>query len=681
MPTRSHNSSTSLRRSGPLAGAVAVLAALVLATGAAAESRVLDLVSTGPDGGNLDMGVSFLDASADGSRVIFETDESLVSADSDGSSDIYERAGGRTTLLSTGPAGGNGNFYVWFETASADGTRVFFQTDEALVSADTDSRRDVYERVDGQTTLISTGPDGGNGNFSADFADAVNDGTRVFFETGEALVSADSDLAWDVYERVDGQTTLVSTGPDGGNGDLDAWFEGASADGTHVLLGTPESLVSADTDTRDDIYERASGQTALVSTGPDGGNGNFDAYVDRASADGTRVIFETDEPLVSADTDARWDVYERADGQTALVSTGPDGGNGNFNVTFETASADGTRVFFETDEALVSADTDSRWDVYERVDGQTTLVSTGPDGGNGNFSADFADATNDGTRVFFETEEALVGSDTDTRDDVYERAGGQTLLVSTGPDGGNGKFDAWFEGVSADGKRVYFETREVLVTGDIYASQDVYERAGGQTTLISTGPSVANGAHPADFEGASDDGSHVFMGTVESLASGDADGEYDLYDARTAHAPVSLPAPTGSGGAAAPAPASSGPAAPLPGACANAKSGSAGIDRLTGGAFGDRLLGLAGNDVLIGAAGDDCLSGGRGNDQLKGNAGNDRLNGGPGKDAVDAGAGNDTINARDRRRESVRCGKGTNDRVRADRNDKLIGCERVTRVG
>ena len=147
---------------------------------------------------------------------------------------------------------------------------------------------------------------------------------------------------------------------------------------------------------------------------------------------------------------------------------------------------------------------------------------------------------------------------------------------------------------------------------------------------------------------------------------------------------------------AGPAPGPSAPVGPLSGACANAKSGSAGANRLAGGAFGDRLLGLAGDDVLMGRAGDDCLSGGPGNDRLGGGPGNDRLGGGPGNDRLGGGpgndrlgggpgndqlrggSGNDTINSRDRRRETVRCGKGTNDRVRADRSDRLIGCERVT---
>ena len=163
-------------------------------------------------------------------------------------------SGGQTTLVSTGPAGGNGAFEADFAGASADGSRVFFVTGEPLVSADTDAFEDVYERSGGQTTLVSTGPAGGNGAFDGFFAGASADGSRVFFGTGEPLVSADTDAFEDVYERSGGQTTLISTGPTGGNGPLDAHFKGASADGTRVFFKTAESLIGADTDTSEDIY-------------------------------------------------------------------------------------------------------------------------------------------------------------------------------------------------------------------------------------------------------------------------------------------------------------------------------------------------------------------------------------------------------------------------------------------
>jgi hypothetical protein len=76
--------------------------------------------------------------------VFFGTAESLVAADTDGMPDIYERAGGATNLISTGPASLNAELPVTYDAASADGTRVFFETAEPLVAADTDTAQDVY---------------------------------------------------------------------------------------------------------------------------------------------------------------------------------------------------------------------------------------------------------------------------------------------------------------------------------------------------------------------------------------------------------------------------------------------------------------------------------------------------------------------------------------------------------
>src|SRR6266545_1240428 len=123
--------------------------------------------------------------------------------------------------------------------------------------------------------------------------------------------------------------------------------------------------------------------TELQSTGPVGGNGALGANFRGASADGTKVFIQTTEPLVSLDTDASMDVYERAGGTTTLVSTGTIGGNGASNATFLAASQDGSKVFFRTAEKLVAADTDSAQDIYQRSGGTTTLVSTGPRGGTG----------------------------------------------------------------------------------------------------------------------------------------------------------------------------------------------------------------------------------------------------------------------------------------------------------
>src|SRR5204862_6652931 len=114
-------------------------------------------------------------------------------------------------------------------------------------------------------TLVSTGPAGGNGGAPALFGGASDDGTHVFFETYESLVSSDTDTAVDVYERTASTTTLLSAGPTGGNGAADARYRGATPSGGRVFMRTAESLAPGDTDSADDVYASSMpGQVVIV---------------------------------------------------------------------------------------------------------------------------------------------------------------------------------------------------------------------------------------------------------------------------------------------------------------------------------------------------------------------------------------------------------------------------------
>ena len=204
-------------------------AASVASPGAAlAAQRLTEQQSIGPNGGNGAAASVYRGSSADGTQVFFQTTESLVAADTDSSTDVYERSSGTTTLLSTGPNGGNGAFSAIFSAASTDGSRVFIRTAEKLVAADTDSAQDIYERSNGTTTQISTGPSGGNGAANVVFDRITRDGSQVFFDTFESLVAGDIDTSRDVYQRSGGTTTEISIGPIGGNGSCDAFFGGMS---------------------------------------------------------------------------------------------------------------------------------------------------------------------------------------------------------------------------------------------------------------------------------------------------------------------------------------------------------------------------------------------------------------------------------------------------------------------
>ena len=238
--------------------------------------------------------------------------------------------------------------------------------------------------------------------------------------------------------------------------------------------------------------------TGVTDPNPD------DASFEGASADGSRVFFETPEKLTAGDTDAnRYDVYERAGGVTTLVSQPPTGVTDpdTHGVSFQGASADGSRVFFETQQKLTAGDTDSDLeDVYERAGGVTTLVSQ-PATGVADPDPDrveFMGTSADGSRVFFTTTEKLTADDTDTdRTDVYERAGGMTTLVSqpttnvTDPDTG----DPVFRGASAGGNRVFFETAQPMTADDNDSARtDVYA-AGSPDPRPNAAPAAGDDAY------------------------------------------------------------------------------------------------------------------------------------------------------------------------------------------
>ena len=738
--------------------ALVVSGGLTVTVGPAyADHSVVELVTTSAAAGNGPFDADPVGATDDGSRVFFETDEPMVASDTDGEQDVYERTGGVTTLVSTGPGDATSTPAVAsYGGTSADGTHVFFESAQQLVPGDTDTNTDAYERTGGQTLLVSTAPNPPTQTVNAQLRAVSTDGTRAIFFTRDRMVAADVDGSLDVYLRAGGQTTLLT----GGSALADAQFRGASPDVGRVLFDTLEALVPEDTDASRDIYEAVGGAVHLVSTSATAGNGAFSVITSDRSDDASAVLFVTDEAMVPADTDALRDVYLRSNGQTSLVSVGtttaPVGGGD--------LSADGTHVVFTTNESLDPADTDAEDDLYQWAAGQVSLISTGWQTPGGLSVRNTQ--SEDGSRVVFTSEEPLVPQDTDSGFDVYQRRAGQTTLLTPGT-----PVFAEFTRASSDATRVFFETEDTVVPGDTDDETDVYESQGGQPTLLSPGSADL----PVQTLFTTPNGGHVYYRTAENLSPADTDAQLDGYSASVAVPANTVPPVIGgpptigttlscSTGtwtgnpesfsyawtrAGAPVAGATGPtyvvtlgdvdqalrcvvtatndggstkatSAPvvgglLPGACANPRTGTAKADTILGTRAGDLFRGLGGRDVLVGFGGDDCLVGGRGNDRLIGNVGDDEIRGdrgsdqvraAPGDDRVRGGRGDDTLNGgsgRDRMfggagadvlvggpgndritsvdgvRDVVRCGPGLHDRVVADRRDRLVGCERVVR--
>jgi hypothetical protein len=493
-------------------------------------------------------------SSEDGSKVFFSTTAKLVPGDTDnGFRDVYERFFDTelseptfvTREISTGPTGGNDSYNASFDGVSIDGAKVFFSTDESLVKEDTDHTTDVYMRntTTGETTLVSRGaascaPEGcGDRAFPATFVGATPSGSRAFFTSEEKLAEGDGDEASDVFSRVTsigGETTLVSR-PDPScstcTGAALVTFRGASADGTKVTFETAGDFANGDGDGETDIYARdtTGGTTKLVSavgTCPPPLAVAECAPIYRATASGGAVFFQTKERLSLADHDSSQDVYEWPTGGTpVLLSTSPEGeeGGGAHDSLFAGVSADGSAAFFTTEEKLSSADTDEAIDVYERSGGTTELIS----GGGGEVPAEFDFASPSGSVVVFSTAEALGGGDSGTKMDVYERSGGTTTLVSPG----SSEFGAFFAGASSAASRVFYTTSQKIAS-DSDEKPDIYEWSGGGTpALISSGPTGGNGADTPHLSAVSSNGARAFFTSKERLTEGDNfSGEQDVYE-------------------------------------------------------------------------------------------------------------------------------------------------------
>ena len=491
---------------------------------------------------------------------------SVFSAQASASHNLLER-------VSQGPIGGNAPYPAdGAGDVSADGRHVFFETDEPLVAADTDIAEDVYDRdlVTGTTTLVSAGSSGQNGNSDAGFEAASADGTHVFFSTPDQLTPDDTDGGvYDVYERYAGTTRLTTTGPNGSN--LAPLFHygsfRVSASGEHAYFHTTEALLTEDMDTALDIYERSGGTTRLVSVRTPYDTflpGTYGSPLDSISADGTRAFFETYESLVPQDNDVCIgpyqtgpcrDVYEwNVDGTLTLVSVGDlpiDPGAQRYDAGFGGISGDGSHVFFETREALENdPDTcvdqygfEGCVDVYERSGGNTTLISTGP-ADDLNHHVDFAGTTPDGTHAYFTSTGRFTSDDTDippppgycslrSCDDLYERYAGTTTLVSTGPTDPQSSYNDYITyatnhtlaGTSDDGTHVFFYSFLKLTSEDADRCMDIYERSGGTTSLVSTGPTDGDGGYycEAALRAVSADGSRAFFTTAVPLVPEDTD--------------------------------------------------------------------------------------------------------------------------------------------------------------
>jgi hypothetical protein len=189
------------------------------------------------------------------------------------------------------------------------------------------------------------------------------------------------------------------------------------------------------------------GATTTVTAAADASNFPPATGAARVSADGTRLVFLSSAPLLGYDPEGASQVYryDANSGSLSCASCNPYGArpsgpssipgaiaNGSEAAAYKPRAmdVDGSRVFFDSEDALVPTDTNGEQDVYEwrapgvagcgRPQGCVGLISSG----TGADDAEFVDASADGRDVFFLTSTSLLPADPGAMDAYDARIGG-----------------------------------------------------------------------------------------------------------------------------------------------------------------------------------------------------------------------------------------------------------------
>jgi Tol biopolymer transport system component len=330
-------------------------------------------------------------------------------------------------------------------------------------------------------------------------------------------------------------------------------------DGRYVVfVSNSNNLAGGDSNFKNNVYVRdtAAGTTTRVSLSSSGQAPSFDCDNPDISANGRYVVFASDAPLVTGDTNQFTDIFFRdlEVGATTRVNVGPSGLQGELPTFNPAISQDGRWVVFSTRSSrMVAGDTNDQYDVFLRdlQSGTNTRVSvtsageqtTTPGNGEGVISRSAISA--DGRFVVFDFEASnVVPNDTNGDRDIFlhDRDTGQTTRVNVGPGGveatGTGGFGNFFRGssnpdISADGRYIVYESyASNLVAGDTNGMSDIflYDTQTATTTLVSRTSAGSQTNQDANNPSISGDGLTVAFDSKGEFAGKEVDlEETDIF--------------------------------------------------------------------------------------------------------------------------------------------------------
>jgi hypothetical protein len=320
---------------------------------------------------------------------------------------------------------------------------------------------------------------------SALYQGTAADGSSVAFTIGGTLYVRANNGA------PDAETQEVASGP--------TTFGGISADGTFLFYVSGGNIHRFDTDSGVDEEVNSSGDAEMVNVSSDGSHVYF---VSRSQLDGANGTAGEPNLYVWADSTPEYvTTVDESDtsGGVALtnwtsqaVATPGNGNNPGPGSASSRTTPDGNVIVFESRARLLPAyDNASHKEIYrfDAMDEGLKCVSCNPSGAPAVADARLENnsslvptsiihnVTDEGDKVFFESDEALVEGDVDTVSDIYEwhekESGPVVALISSGdstdfpqvPSGPDAPTPNLLMGVSPDGRDVFFRALEPLIPG------------------------------------------------------------------------------------------------------------------------------------------------------------------------------------------------------------------------
>lgn len=441
-------------------------------------------VSVVGENGDPDKATVYVDVSADGRMVVFESwATNLVPGDTNNSVDVFvfDRLTRETRMVSVNSDGeqGNGNSGTFGATISADGRWVGFSSFATnLVEGDTNGRTDtfVHDLHTGQTRRVSVASDGRQGT-SPPSTDLYLVQQELCTRVGDHEVAGRiEDPAFRAYNAPikcanaeaidfsDDGSLVVFASPLSGlvPNDPTREFDPASPDPTSTF-----SFANMDVF----VHDLRTSETRLVSYGLGGTSGNGLSHVPDISGDGRWVSFQsraTDLEPGFEDTGATqvW-VRDLHSGAISLVSVNADGRPGSTFSYDSSLSFDGRWIAFDSVAALSPDDDNNEIDVYlhDRLSGTTSLISVSSvDEEQAPLGSLEPTISADGRFIAFQsrTGEEGFGGEIDrlrapqANIHLFDRVLGTTTLVSVASDGTQADDSSYFPQISASGQHIVF---------------------------------------------------------------------------------------------------------------------------------------------------------------------------------------------------------------------------------